>query len=58
MYGYGEFGEGDPSGFICQNFDIIAHEVATSSLLARTQGRLFASSIVPRIAESVVDRNV
>ena len=98
MYGFVEFGEGDPSGLICQNFDSVAHEVGhlilksvignpperlvefraheeacadlvavvstlhfrevVDRLLTRTQGRLFASSIVSRIGESVVNRNV
>jgi hypothetical protein len=97
MYGYMEFGEGDPSGLLCENFDSVAHEVGhlilkgvignppvrlvefraheeacadlvaivsslhfnvvVDRLLERTQGRLFASSMVTRIGESVTDRN-
>ena len=97
MYGYIEFGEGDPSGLLCENFDSVAHEVGhlilkgvignpkerlvelraheeacadlvailsslhfnevVDRLLERTQGRLYASSVVTRIGESVVDRN-
>jgi hypothetical protein len=97
MFGFVEFGEGDPAGLLCENFDTVAHEVGhlilkavignpaqrlvefraheeacadmvailsslhfsqvVDRLLRRTQGRLFASSIVTRIGESVVDRN-
>lgn len=96
-YGYVEFGEGDPAGLLCENFDSVAHEVGhlilksvignpsvrlvefraheeagadlvavvsslhftevVDRLLRRTKGRLFASSVVTRIGESVVDRN-
>jgi hypothetical protein len=98
MYGYVEFGAGDPSGLVCENFDSVAHEVGhlilkgvignpsvrpvefraheeagadlvavvsslhfkevIDRLLKRTQGRLFAASIVSRIGESVVARNL
>jgi hypothetical protein len=97
MYGFVEFGEGDPSGLLCENFDSVAHEVGhlilkgvmgnpslrtvelraheeacadlvavvsslhfrevADRLLEHTQGRLFASSVISRIGESVVDRN-
>lgn len=98
MFGYVEFGAGDPSGLVCENFDSVAHEVGhlilkgvignpsvrpvefraheeagadlvavvsslhfkevVDRLLKRTQGRLFAASIVSRIGESVDARNL